>query len=1395
MFKNPHLLRKMIVIAALAMISHSAFAQTWTDVTAAYLDNPDFSNGSTNGWAVTVTDYQNCGYQGATYSNNGSTISGFLEVWTPSPNVLGAGDVRTSVTLPKGSYRLEVDAIATRQSSYGNAAAQASNVYLFAKTASGRQFSKEIKTNDGAPQHFTIDFSTDSYGGVNMGMLLQQGHNANWVALDNAVLKISGSVVPLIGMNLSDNDLSLEVGKSKQITVTYLPDNATFQKCTWTTSNPSVATVSSDGTVTATGKGTATITARSYDGAVTATCKVTVTRATVPSDALIINEIQSSNIDIYMDPSYNYGGWIELYNQTAAPVTLAGLYITDDATNLKKHKLYATLGSVPAKGYKTIWFDHNGIWNKGELEQVSFKLDCEGGTIIISDGEEIISEQDYPEAVSRVSYARKTDGAEEWGLSDTPTPGATNNSMLFARTQLAEPVIDTPSGFNVKSFSVAIPSGCTLRYTIDGSTPTKTNGSTNTTGTFTVTGSKVYRFRLFKDGYLASNVVTRSFLTGSYKLPVISLATKRDNIYNTSTGLFQSGSSTKGRPGNGQDGNCNWNMDWDRPVNFDYFVPDESGQQKIAFSQEVDMSMCGGWSRAWSPHSFKLKAGKQYQGLNSLNYQFFPGKSYLKHKTLQIRNGGNDTNCRIKDGALQEIVNRSGLYVDGQSFQPVEVFINGTFYAVLNMREPNNKHFASANYGIDTDYMDQFEMSPDSGYVQMEGTKDAYTKLVKLSANAADEATYKEIGKLLDIDEYINYMAVEFYLANWDWPQNNVKGFRDQDNGKFHFVLFDLDGSFSNDSSPFSGFNGKENYTFDAWRGQDGLGNSLWGQRKTEQIEFVTLFKNLLKNTTFRKKFVDAFCLVGGSVFEPTRSKTIINEINSMLTSAGVSSSNTANTLINTLTASRQNTMTTKLKNDAYDFGVGSKTSQKLTLKSNVEGADVLFNGMPVPTGKFTGQVFSPVTLTAVAPAGYEFAGWKSSSNLTYGSEATLFSKGSTWYYYDKGGFGSTVTWRQISYSETWPQGKTPIGYGKSTIATKTASNLLTYYFRKFVMLDEAPSSSDVFTLNYTIDDGMIIYVNGTEAGRYNMPSGRVTSSTAASTYANNNPDTGTLTLPANLFVKGSNLIAVEVHNNQTSSSDIMWDAELIQTKYKVSENEYITTNNDYTIPSSGNIEVTAVYKAVEDNTCPVKINEISADNSMYVNDYFKKDDWVELYNTSSEDVDVNGWYLSDNLSKPKKYQISNEGGQNTVVPAKGHLVLWASKRDPIGDMIHLSFKLGNDDGELLLLTSADETWTDTLTYVAQTSQESVGLFPDGGNNVYYFSMPSISKHNFITSYARQLYTKQPSPRADDDAVEEIVAGEQRILNNVKYNLSGQRITEVKRGEIYIMNGRKYLRK
>ena len=70
---------------------------------------------------------------------------------------------------------------------------------------------------------------------------------------------------------------------------------------------------------------------------------------------VIINEIQTANIDQYVDPSWNYGGWVELYNPHATPFRLRGYWISDDPNNLKKHHITEQV-VVYGYSYRNIYF-------------------------------------------------------------------------------------------------------------------------------------------------------------------------------------------------------------------------------------------------------------------------------------------------------------------------------------------------------------------------------------------------------------------------------------------------------------------------------------------------------------------------------------------------------------------------------------------------------------------------------------------------------------------------------------------------------------------------------------------------------------------------------------------------------------------------------------------------------------------------------------------------------------------------------------------------------------------------------------------------------------------------------------------------------------------------------
>ncbi|MBP5365127.1 MAG: lamin tail domain-containing protein [Bacteroidales bacterium] len=1055
------------------------------------------------------------------------------------------------------------------------------------------------------------------------------------------------------------------------------------------------------------------------------------------SQSLYINEVQNMNIDQHIDPSHNYGAWVELYNPTSNDIDITGYYLSDKKEKPKKTKLTYPM-TVPAGGFLTLWFDNKDQYTPS---QIDMSINADGASLYLSDKDgALVDSVQYPKGIGRTSYARKTDGGDELGLTYQTTPSASNNSSKFAEKRLKDPVIDQPSQIFESSltFSVTVPDGATLRYTTDCSTPTETNGATATENTFTVSSTSIYRFCVFQDGKLPSKVITRTFILKDrdFSLPVVSVVSDAVNFYSAALGVFVKG--VNGRPGNGQSDPCNWNMDWERPVNFEFL--DENGVMQV--NMETGLERCGGWSRAWQPYSFKIKANKRYEGQKSLVYQFFAAKPYLKHKTLQIRNGGNDNNCRIKDAALETIIATSGIDIDCQAYLPVCHYINGVYKGVINVREPNNKHYAYANYGYDDDELDQFEMSPDSGYVQKCGDKKAFNQLYELSKDASNPETYKKIRAMLDVDEYVNYMAATLFLGGDDWPQNNIKGFRPQtDDGRFRFVSFDLDFAFNTDD-PLTRIENEQMHKFNE------IPNKI-------ENEFVTIFLNLLSNDSFRKQFIDTYCLIGGSVFEPTRSKKIITELcdkvnpmqsteTSMNMWEPAGPWTTANAMIGKITDERHKTMISKLRS----FGrmkLSSTSPRSVILSSNISDGQIFVNDIPVPTNKFNGQLFEPIVLKASAPEGYRFAGWSTKKFKS----VSLIKADAEWQYYDNGSLDGK-SWKNNTTEPAMEKGKAPFGYGDdaSVFATKlnyggvASEKYLTYYFRTTVNLTEEPDASAQFQFEYSVDDGFVVYVNGTEAGRYHMPSGDVTFATTSSGYADKEPDRGAIKLNASLFKKGENIIAVEVHNTSKSSSDIYWSAKLdmlANDGYEV-----ISTDEEIPMPSLSTVDLVAVYDEIPvaerdtKKSHPVVINEVSAGNSIYVNEFDKRNDWIELYNTTNEPIDVAGMYLTDNVEKPKKYQIEADanGVASTIIPAHGFLIVWCDKTDP-ESQLHASFKLDNEDDKYVILSAADQSWGDTLTYCAHNGDMSVGRFPDGSSNVYLMNKPTIDKPNLKNSYSR----------------------------------------------------------
>jgi len=164
----------------------------------------------------------------------------------------------------------------------------------------------------------------------------------------------------------------------------------------------------------------------------------------------------------------------------------------------------------------------------------------------------------------------------------------------------------------------------------------------------------------------------------------------------------------------------------------------------------------------------------------------------------------------------------------------------------------------------------------------------------------------------------------------------------------------------------------------------------------------------------------------------------------------------------------------------------------------------------------------------------------------------TLVSLGAAWRYLDDGSNQGTA-WRAGSFDDSdWPSGPAQLGYGDGDEATvvsfgpNSSSKYITTYFRRAFSVPD-PGAYVALNLRVMNDDGVVVYLNGQEVYRNNMPGGSVSFTTTASS-AYGGADESALreaVADAALLVSGANQLAVEIHQANATSSDISFDMEL----------------------------------------------------------------------------------------------------------------------------------------------------------------------------------------------------------------------------------------------------------
>jgi hypothetical protein len=141
----------------------------------------------------------------------------------------------------------------------------------------------------------------------------------------------------------------------------------------------------------------------------------------------------------------------------------------------------------------------------------------------------------------------------------------------------------------------------------------------------------------------------------------------------------------------------------------------------------------------------------------------------------------------------------------------------------------------------------------------------------------------------------------------------------------------------------------------------------------------------------------------------------------------------------------------------------------------------------------------------------------------------------------------------------------------------------------------------------------------------------------------------------------------------------------------------------------------------------PVVINELMAANTVTVTDETGDyDDWIELYNTSNQPVNLGGYYLSDNPANPAKYEIP----AGITIPADGYLIFWADE-DGVDGPFHCNFKL-SAAGEVLMLLNPSLQMVDSVSFGPQQDDKGYARVPNG-TGPFQIQTPTFNASNSVT--------------------------------------------------------------
>lgn len=575
----------------------------------------------------------------------------------------------------------------------------------------------------------------------------------------------------------------------------------------------------------------------------------------LPLGGVYISEFGGSTGSVASD-------WVELHNSTGSAVSLAGYGISNNPKNPAKW-VFPDISIEPGE-YLLLYATGSADKAQKKNLKLNFNISSTGEALFFFDPNgKLIDKLSAGRMKSGQSYGR--DGSDNRFYYAEPTPGAQNGKGYEGITQL--PAFSVTPGIYDNAVTVAITAGEgeTIRYTTDCTTP---NASSEVySGELSISKNSVIRAAAFRDGYLSGDVATATYLFRSdgvnHALPVVTLVTAPDNLWNSKTGIYATGDQFDPDAASYADTlksatyyqakfATEEQVDtiWEKPAAFSLF--DDNGRQ--VFTQNVGIRIAGSFGRGRAQKGFNVIARKEY-GKGSMEYPFFQNRPYTEYKAVVLRAGAQDQNrSKIRDELASGLLEGTDINILYQAYRPTVLYLNGEYWGVYFMKEKRNRFFVAQHENTENNV----DMAIGKGFKQRTyGDNSDWVSLYEYATShdlSASDA-YNYVAERMDVDSFRDYMIAEIYNGNTDtynFQYYRLKG------GKWKFIFYDFCWGFQ---SP-----GHETLAF------------RMGKTPSDVCS-AKLFAAMLQNKGWRDSFCRRFGELLNTAFAPERVSALIDEL------------------------------------------------------------------------------------------------------------------------------------------------------------------------------------------------------------------------------------------------------------------------------------------------------------------------------------------------------------------------------------------------------------------------------------------------------------------------------------------------------------------------------------